>query len=163
MASINGSNSSAVQCLIDWYEARTAALGVHPLSRQPWYFGSFTDGTRIPDGARLVYRERLDLQAAFPDPFSSAGNSYQSWYFTQGRHEFPLLFDAETEQEGRKRLVENITPGFQAGRIDSIKPSRVTAKIMEISQNPALFLPTTRKGISIFRAEGFSGLLRRFQ
>ena len=163
MARINGSNSSAVQCLIDWYEARTAALGVHPLSRQPWHYGSFADGAKVPNGARLVYRERLDLQAAFPDPFLSGGNTYQSWYFTQGRLEYPLLFDADTEQEGRKKLVENITPGYQAGKVSSVKSSRVTAKLMEMSQNPALLLPAARKGISIFREEGFSGLLRRFQ
>lgn len=46
-----------------------------------WKFMKFDDGTPITDEMRLLYRERNDLQKAFPDPFLSAG--YLQWYLKE--------------------------------------------------------------------------------
>ncbi len=163
MARINGSQSSGVQPLIDWYDQRTSSVSEDGLSNQPWTYGAFDDGTRIPSGARLVYRERIDLQAAFPEPFLSGGQSFQSWYFSQGRLEYPDLFDASTERAGMEKLTQNLSPGYQAGMTNAMSPARVAAKLSQIAHNPERLVPVIRKTFEILRCEGFRGLVRRLQ
>lgn len=48
----------------------TASLAQIRLPKNRVY-GTYTDGTAISKPQRLVYRERTDLQAAFPDPFDA--------------------------------------------------------------------------------------------
>jgi hypothetical protein len=44
--------------------------------------GSFSNGELISDAHRILYRDRIDLQKAFPNPFDASrfGNSYYHWY-----------------------------------------------------------------------------------
>lgn len=163
MARINGSQSSAVQPLIDWYDQKTSRLSEDALSSQPWTYGAFDDGIPIPSGARLVYRERIDLQAAFPEPFLSGGQSFQSWYFSQGRLEYPDLFDASTERAGMEKLAQNLSPGYQAGMTNPMSSARIAAKLAQIAHNPKRLVPVVRKSFEILRCEGFRGLVRRLQ
>lgn len=44
-----------------------------------WYYGSYHDGNSIPSQARRVYRDRKDVQAVFPDPYSIVEPCYRSW------------------------------------------------------------------------------------
>ncbi|HEY9143300.1 MAG TPA: hypothetical protein VIM90_04630, partial [Arenimonas sp.] len=64
-----------------------------PASKVRWAFGSYDDGTPIPVGHRRVYRERVDLQAAYPDPFDARGQSLLYWMRHQGPIEFPEHFE----------------------------------------------------------------------
>ena len=72
MAIKNASASPAVQELITWYEGEIAIADRDPVSEWPWAFGRFSDGTPIEPGHRRIYRERRDLQQAFPDPYDAA-------------------------------------------------------------------------------------------
>jgi hypothetical protein len=68
-------NNVEVYSLWYWYQRRvqdTLASIVSSDSRKLerfWHFSQFEDGKVIPRGARLLYRHRLDLQTAFPNPF----------------------------------------------------------------------------------------------
>jgi hypothetical protein len=44
-----------------------------------WYYSHFNNGESIPKAARVLYRDRQDLQDAFPNPFSTDGTSYYDW------------------------------------------------------------------------------------
>ena len=86
--------NAPVHELIKWYEQRTRDLGNDPLAKIAWAYSTFTNGEKISRCQRVVYRERVDLQATFPDPFDSSG--YESWWNTQGKTEYPDLFDEAT-------------------------------------------------------------------
>lgn len=49
----------------------------HDLS---WDYGVYDNGEPISNDARHTYRDRLDLQLAFPDPYSLTEPSFLSWW-----------------------------------------------------------------------------------
>ncbi len=70
--------------LLHWYRGR---LSDHTSGGIPggWFaFGSYEDGTAIPQEHRIVYRSRADLRSHFPDPFRSGADSLQSWFAKSG-------------------------------------------------------------------------------
>lgn len=93
MASKNAPGNASVQALVDWYHEKTRFDDQDPASKVRWAFGSYDDGTPIPVGHRRVYRERVDLQAAYPDPFDARGQSLLYWMRHQGPIEFPEHFE----------------------------------------------------------------------
>ena len=163
MASINGMDSSGLQQLIDWYQRVTRTLEHDDLSSQVWVYGSFEDGAIIPAGARVVYRERIDLQTAFTDPFAFSKNSYQSWYFNQGPKEYPELFDKRLEKTAIDGLSSVLSPGFQAGSTTPINIARVSASMLKHLRQPSRIVKTLQKSIEILRTDGFKGIAKRLQ
>ncbi len=53
-----------------WYKRRERALRLEAVPEGYWHYGRYRDGTEISPGARVLYRNRPNLQAAFDDPFS---------------------------------------------------------------------------------------------
>ena len=50
------------------------------LGARLWRGGeAYADGEAIPKPHRVLYRQRGDLQAAFPDPFASGPGSFRAW------------------------------------------------------------------------------------
>jgi hypothetical protein len=94
MAVKNASGNTAVQELIGWYERETAPARGDPVNQTPWAFGRFSDGTPINPQHRWVYRERRDLQAAFPDPYEVRSDklSFLDWCRSEGRVRYPEFF-----------------------------------------------------------------------
>lgn len=83
MAVKNAADSPAVFPLIVWYEQQIKRDADDPLAKLPWAYGCFDDGEKIPKTVRNLYRERLDLQLAFPDPFSTLlENNFKNWLRT---------------------------------------------------------------------------------
>ncbi len=85
----------AVSMLVHWYEHRTRYLT--PEDEIPWHLGSFENGREITQAHRQVYRERPDLQVAFPDPYRTPETSemcFLSWATHTGPVECPDLFPA---------------------------------------------------------------------
>ncbi len=62
-----------------WYRREVAAASDPTIPEKWWAYGTFEDGTRIEKAQRVLYRERSDLRAAFPDPFASGRGSFQEW------------------------------------------------------------------------------------
>jgi glycosyltransferase involved in cell wall biosynthesis len=59
--------------LIERYSAALAAGGHESFKNAPYPFGTFADGSVLPDIARITYRQSIDLQAACgDDPFQHA-------------------------------------------------------------------------------------------
>jgi hypothetical protein len=79
--------------LVNWYKRELAQQTVPEADRHQWAYGSFSDGTAIPKSARLLYRERRDLKAAFPDPFDTRGGGFLAWLRAE-TDLMPTLVDA---------------------------------------------------------------------
>jgi hypothetical protein len=67
-----------------WYRRMVARHAEADLPPAAWRFGQFDNGEPIPLRARRRYRERPDLQEAFPDPFSTADGGYYQWLAEHG-------------------------------------------------------------------------------
>jgi SAM-dependent methyltransferase len=64
-----------------WYKEAVAAATDPAIPERWWAHGQFDDGAPIAKPQRVLYRERADLQAAFPDPFEGG---YQAWWKAEG-------------------------------------------------------------------------------
>jgi hypothetical protein len=97
----------AARALVAWYRGRTEQAG-----RRAWPLAAFRDGTPIQEAQRLVYRQRADLQAAFPDPYSVGDGSFAAWWAGQGRVEYPQLFEDSARDDAMARLRRGLLTGF---------------------------------------------------
>jgi hypothetical protein len=67
-----------------WYKDEVAAVTDPAIPERYWAYGTYDDGAPIQKAHRVLYRERGDLQAAFPDPFSTEGGGYRAWLKAEG-------------------------------------------------------------------------------
>jgi len=86
-----GSHSPVLFELREWYIDSCEKHGQSELGKIPAKYNFFDDGSKIEDRQRLLYREREDLQTAFPDPFATTGleradlaGGYKAWFQVQG-------------------------------------------------------------------------------
>lgn len=97
MVSKNAPGNTAAQELVDWYSEETRFDHDDPASEVPWCFGAYGDGSPIPVEHRRLYRDRPDLQAAFPHPFAVDGvHNLKHWMEFQGPLEYPERFKKKT-------------------------------------------------------------------
>ena len=77
-----GARNRALYKLRDWYVAECRRLGQEELGATPWAYDCFQNGEPVTVDHRRLYRDRIELQEEFPDPFSTAGasRSYYHWY-----------------------------------------------------------------------------------
>lgn len=77
-----GNSMPALYELREWYIAECERLDQSRLSKLRWAYGFFDNGERILNIHRRRYRERIDLQAAFPNPYSTrdVNHSYLHWF-----------------------------------------------------------------------------------
>jgi len=80
----HGADSPVVFELWDWYRRRVAALTDPAIPEGWWWYGRFANGVPVPDDARRLYRDRPDLQAAFPRPFSADPPALHDWLAAEG-------------------------------------------------------------------------------
>ncbi|MCA3752055.1 MAG: hypothetical protein INF04_11700 [Phenylobacterium sp.] len=64
-----------------WYKEAVAAATDPAIPERWWAYGQFDDGAPIAKPQRVLYRERADLQTAYPDPFEGG---YQAWWKAEG-------------------------------------------------------------------------------
>ena len=62
-----------------WYRRQVTAATEAAIPGGWWAHGAYADGTPIEKPHRVLYRERPDLQAAFPDPFAAGYGSFKRW------------------------------------------------------------------------------------
>jgi hypothetical protein len=162
MAQKNATGNKIVGDLLEWYTNLTGGVHNDPLSAVPWYFSAFADGTPISVAARLVYRERLDLQKSFPDPFETQNGGFKGWWETAGRKQFKKLFDAKEMPAEMARLRGILTPGFQAGvSIEKVSMTLLTALVGKAMIDTAHRGRLKRRAWEVLRTEGISGIKRR--
>ena len=66
--------------IINWYKRQLRTHRDPALDARPWTYGRFADASPIPRAARLLWRDRPDLQAEFADPFASTPGGFQAWW-----------------------------------------------------------------------------------
>jgi hypothetical protein len=62
-----------------WYRRQIAVATDPAIPERWWAFGVYKDGQPIEKAHRLLYRSRIDLQAAFPDPYASGAHGFRAW------------------------------------------------------------------------------------
>ncbi|WLG88967.1 glycosyltransferase family protein [Pseudomonas cucumis] len=155
MAAKNAGANSAVQKLVDWYDDQTQKLADDPLAKEVWAYGQYSDGTPISKPARAVYRERIDLQKTFPEPFDATG--YKVWWESQGKVEYPQFQDKKQEAAALLEFSRVLTPGFRGG-MDTMNWSRVGGLLKQSILNPKTGGAMAKKGWEVLRTQGFRGL-----
>ncbi|HRQ04681.1 MAG TPA: glycosyl transferase [Nitrosomonas halophila] len=159
MAGVYGEKNQAIRRLIEYYAQAIAPTREDPLSKRPWAFSCYSDGTAIDAAARVVYRERVDLQHAFPDPFNADG--YLQWWRTQAPKEYPQLFDAKNEPVNQP-LTFALTAGYSGGkRLPNDR--RLISLLGQALKQPALARSLISRTRRIWQEEGWSALIRRIR
>lgn len=64
----------------NWYRDQVMANRAANVPKGYWGYHNYADGRQIKKRHRVLYRDRHDLQAAFPNPFLSGHGTYQTWY-----------------------------------------------------------------------------------
>jgi hypothetical protein len=154
MAIKNAGGNDAVQELIAWYERETAPRKDDRVADWPWAFGRFSDGTRIEPHHRWVYRDRGDLQEAFPDPFeaSSDGMTYLQWCETEGRLRYPEFFGP---------FAQALPPA--PANPKSGVPWRSALRIVLLAFAPKAGRALRQRLYHVVRREGLMGIARRLR
>jgi hypothetical protein len=82
MLGLYGKESPQLTVLRQWYIDACEHEGQSTLGQLPCVYSHYDNGEPIQKVHRLLYRDRLDLQGAFPDPFSTQdiNRSYLDWY-----------------------------------------------------------------------------------
>ena len=158
MAAKNAGGNSAVHQLVNWYSEQTRKLASDPLAKESWAYGSYSNGTVITKAHRLIYRERPDLQGAFPNPFDAS--TYLAWWNTQGKAEFPELFNDETRDVAMAKISAVLTPGFRA-REGAVDWGKISGILRRSLAQPATGVEIYKRGWEILKNEGISGIKRR--
>jgi hypothetical protein len=83
-----GAHSPVLFDLREWYLARCEDLGQATLGEIDCVYNRFSNGERITNAHRALYRKRPDVIQTFPDPFDAAdpGRSYFHWYQAHQLH-----------------------------------------------------------------------------
>jgi len=149
MAMKNATGNRAVQELIEWYEHETQAGSKGP----KWAFSTFDDGTPIRTQHRLIYRDRKDLQAAFPDPYlTDTGTlTFLEWCDTEGRIRYPEFFASDA----------SATPLSLPGGM-TVPPGAAWRMFLLLFAPRAGRLLRSRL-IALVRREGLGGIARRLR
>lgn len=76
-----GAGSAALRELREWYISACQKAGQDDLTGMPYGYALFSNGEVISPAHRRLYRNRIDLQQAFKDPFlTGSGENYWEWY-----------------------------------------------------------------------------------
>jgi hypothetical protein len=157
MADKNAQGNATVAALVQWYLDATQALAKDPLAQVPWAYSKFSDGTAIQPAQRIIYRDRPDLQDAFPDPDNAEGG-YAVWWKQRASREYPRLFDPAQQADEILRLTRHLTPGCSpesAGTLGQTQP------LPSAAAAPVAVPPVWRRALGVYRREGLRGVIRR--
>ena len=154
MAIKNAGGNDAVERLIAWYERETAPVPGDRVSRTPWAFGRFSDGTPITQYHRWMYRDARDLQTAFPDPYEVAPGKlgFLEWCNTEGRIRFPQYFSPNAES--MPELPPRARPGI---------PFAMALKLLLLAFAPRAGRSLRARLVRLLRNEGLGGVRRRLR
>lgn len=98
-----------LQKLSLWYAQQLDAARSHPQYEQPWKLGRYSNGEEISEKDRRRYKNSIDLQRRYPDPFSV--NILNSYWLSCRKQE---RVEAETAVRQRASDADKITRSVQA-------------------------------------------------
>lgn len=154
MALKNAWASPAVQQLIKWYAAEIEVADGDPVSRSPWAYATYSDGTPIERAHRRLYRDHRQLQERFPDPYASDPDrrGFREWCETEGRLHFPSYFPSQGEPAPAPALPV-------PGRMSLGRAARMLATML----SPARGRWLRTRLVEVLRDEGPAGIVRRLR
>jgi len=164
MAMVHGQNNKALFQLIEEYLQATKEQDKDPIGARTWAFGHYFDGTPITSVQRIVYRERPDLQRAFPNPFESDG--YLQWWKTQAAIEYPELGHKEGDEILKKNITRVLSSGFTASKqkVSTTDDTTLVHALLKVAKQDACFQKAlAHHAWKTFLNEGISGVLRRLR
>lgn len=62
-----------------WYRQQVLSANSPEIPKGWWHYGTFDNGEKIPKSVRELYRERPDLQKAFPEPLRTGSGTLHEW------------------------------------------------------------------------------------
>ena len=68
-----------------WYRRMIERFSAPEIPDGWWHYGQFDNGEEITRPQRIQYRQRPDLQQAFPDPFATRQGGYYQWLNNRDR------------------------------------------------------------------------------
>jgi len=138
MAAKNGKNNPVLEQVICWYEKQLSLHNQGSSTLPAWAYATFSNGEPILKEQRILYRFRVDLQKAFPNPYDADG--YQKWWQHRGAQDF--------EDYSLRRSQPNfyLTPGFLGSEGGDYAPPRLVDVLRRIRQQPRSAGPTVRHG-----------------
>lgn len=161
MAYKNAPDNAALHALVQWYEDSTRELARDPLSQIPWAFGVYSNGVAVEKSHRFLYRQRTDLQRAFPNPFdATGGRGLFEWMTRQGSLEYPSLFNPATQAETMAKMSANVGLIFDPECSHSSGVG-LGKRVAGALRNPSEGLRLVRRGFELLRTEGIQGVRRR--
>lgn len=88
-----GFSSPVLFQLRKWYIEQCRQMGQDELGKIPCVYSTYENGELITIQQRLLYRQRVDLQQAFPNPFYvsdkfDTNKSYLHWFMAHGESEW---------------------------------------------------------------------------
>lgn len=158
----NATGNNTVAGLVDWYTRTTASLSQDPLSQIPWHFGVYSDGCKITPAERVIYRERIDLQGQFKNPYLVEQLSYKTWWDTNAKLEYAKLLHPIDSKNEMAKINSVLSPGFQAGN----SKTKMNLGLLSAHVRQALFDAAHRRRLSkraweILANEGVPGIIKR--
>lgn len=134
------SDQSIAKQLWETYGKELQANGQGEPQYNGWSFGHFENGQVIPLKARRLYQQRADLQATFPEPYSTTEPCFQSWW------------NAE--------VAQGSVPGFDG---PDTKKRTVVGQAIKGVFSPRYGFRVAKSVVVTIRNEGVSGLIRRMR
>lgn len=115
--------NEVVTSLWHWYKQQLAINNYDNLENKPCIYSHFENGITIEQKARLIYRQREDLQKAFTNPFNTQNqeNSFYNWYQNYEKEEKYLLEKEKLEKEKLQAEINNLRHYSQ--QLESINKS----------------------------------------
>lgn len=160
MAAVNGQEGSRAGTLIEWYARETEHLASDPLTQKRWAYGAYSNGQPIHALHRLVYRERVDLQRAYPDPFDASEGGFLAWVQGQGRIEYPGI-DGGEPAESLQQLKRQLTPGYVPNEPQALDWRRIGTLAQDALSSPSHARRYVKRAWNVLRQEGFRGMKRK--
>lgn len=133
-------NQTTAHELWDTYGKDLLAEGQGDARYKSWFYGQFKNGEPISLEARRIYRARLDLQKAFPDPYSVVEPCFLSWW------------KAEIAQN-------NLVAPNSVGN----KQRTVLGTVIQGICSPRVGIQVLKSALGVLKREGVSGLIRRMR
>lgn len=68
-----------------WYRRMIERFTAPEIPEDWWFYGKFDNGDAVTRQQRVLYRQRPDLQQAFPNPFDTKQDGYYQWFTSRER------------------------------------------------------------------------------
>lgn len=133
-------NQKIAHELWDTYGKDLVAEGQGDARYRGWHYGQYENGESISREARRLYQIRLDVQKAFPDPYSVTEPCFLSWWKAEIAH-------------------GNLTSPNSAGT----KQRTVIGRVMKGVFSPSVGFHIAQSALRVLKNEGLSGLIQRIR